>query len=105
MSTIRLSKGISDVGGRGADTQARSGIERMERNSRRSDRLGPAFLPVDHANCSGNLQVGGPQSGYSGQQRAPRGDHVLDHANALAWLEQALETLRGAVLLGRFPYN
>src|SRR5436190_15359205 len=105
MSTIRLSKGISDVGGRRADAQARSGIERMERDSSRGDRFRSPLLAVDHANCSGNVKVGSPQGGHSGEQCAPRSDHVLDHANPLAGLENALETLRTAVLLCLFPYN
>src|SRR2546427_10312538 len=105
MSTLRLYKGISDVGGRGADAQARSGIERMECNSRRGDRLRSPLLAVDHANCSGNMKVGSSQSGHGGEQRAPGSDHVLDHANPLAGRENSLKALRSAVLLCLFPYN
>src|SRR5260221_3614551 len=105
MSTIRLSKGISDVGGGGADSQARRAIERMEGDSRRGDRVRSPLLAVDHANCSGNVKVGSSQGGHRREQRAPRSDHVLDHANPLAGLENALKTFRSAVLLCLFPYN
>ncbi len=55
--------------------------ERVKRHACRGDRRSAAFLAVNHANCSTNVELRLAQRGDRVEQRAARRDDVLDHAD------------------------
>src|SRR4051812_25575831 len=87
------------------DAKLRTGEQRKKLDPGRRDRLRAALLAVNDANCSGNVEVRLPQRVPCGQQRAARCDHILDHADPHPGLENALQTLGRAVLLGLLAHQ
>src|SRR4029079_5068233 len=82
------------------DAELRTREERKKLDPGLGDGLRAALLAINDANCSGNVEICLPERLHSRELRAPRRDHVLDHADPLAGLENALQPLRRAVPLG-----
>src|SRR5918911_4783722 len=64
-------------------------------------RVGAALLAVDHADGSSHQQTRLAERFDALEQRAPGRDDVLDEADAFALVVDALEAVRGRVLLRR----
>src|SRR5215468_1446741 len=88
-STMRI------CGGFGGPEQLGSGEERAQAYGVTRERVGPSLLSIDHADGRSHLEAGLPESGH-GLERGPSGGHdVLDQADELARLEDALDAVRG----------
>src|SRR2546425_3150369 len=74
--------------------------ERMQLDICARERLGPALLAVDDTDGISDLERRLPQRLDGGDRGTAGGDDVLDQADDLALLEDALEPLRRAVPLG-----
>ena len=61
--------------------------------------VGSALLAIHHADCDSALEAGLAKSIERLDGGSARGDHVLDEADALAWLVRALEAVRRPVVL------
>src|SRR5579862_5814604 len=88
-STMRARAGFPDLGG----PQKRS-----EPDGGASERVGSSFLTVDDANDRRYDESRLPQHLDRLESGAAGGDDVLDHADALAGLEQPLDPVAGAVV-------
>ena len=73
--------------------------QRPQPDAEARERVRPALLAVDHADRRAALETGLPQGLDASTARPAGGDDVLDEADALARLEDALEPVGRAVLL------
>ena len=89
-AALRRFCGACELGGEEQRPQAHAGG---------GERVGSALLAVDHADGVPHLETGLAQGLDRRDRGAAGGDHVLDEADQLARLEDALEAVGGAVLL------
>src|SRR6266498_5269715 len=73
--------------------------ERPQTHSGPRERVRSAFLPVDHADGRSDPQAGLAERFDSLHSGTARGDHVLDQADELAFLKEALEPVPRPVVL------
>ena len=65
--------------------------ERPQADAQTGERVHSSLLPIDHADGIPDDETGLAERRDRLGQRAARGDHVLDQADELARLEQALD--------------